>query len=48
KVTETKDMWIDIGASDEDDARSVVEVGDPVTVRLGLQEMRNGVANAPA
>lgn len=48
KVTETKDMWIDIGANDEEDAGSVVTVGDPVTVRLGLQEMRNGIANAPA
>jgi putative aminopeptidase FrvX len=48
KVTETKEMWIDIGAHDEEDARSVVGIGDPVTVRLGLQEMRNGLANAPA
>lgn len=48
KVTETKEMWIDIGASDEEDARSVITIGDPVTVRLGLQEMRNGIANAPA
>ncbi|MDX1647880.1 MAG: M42 family metallopeptidase [Longimicrobiales bacterium] len=47
KVVEAKDMWIDIGASDEEDARSVVEIGDPVTVRLGLQEMRNRLANAP-
>lgn len=48
KVTETKDMWIDIGASDDEDARSAVAIGDPVTVQLGLQEMRNGLANAPA
>lgn len=47
KVVELKDMWIDIGASDEGDARSVVEIGDSVTVRLGLQEMRNGLANGP-
>lgn len=48
KVVETKDMWIDIGANDEEDARSVVRIGDSVTVRLGLQEMRNGIVNAPA
>ena len=47
KVVEPKDMWIDIGAEDEDDARSVVQIGDSVTVRLGLQEMRNGIVNAP-
>lgn len=48
KVVDPKDMWIDIGASDRDDAASVVSIGDAVTVRLGLQEMRNGLANAPA
>ena len=48
KVVEVKDMWIDIGAKDADDARSDVTIGDPVTVALGLQEMRNGIANAPA
>lgn len=48
KVVETKDMWIDIGATDEGDARSVVQIGDPVTVQLGPQEMRNGLVNAPA
>jgi len=47
-VVEVKDMWIDIGARDGDDAASVVRVGDAVTVRLGMQEMRNGLANAPA
>lgn len=48
KVVETKDMWIDIGAENEEDARSVVRIGDSVTVRLGMQEMRNGIVNAPA
>ena len=48
KVVEPKDMWIDIGAEDEEDARSVVRIGDSVTVRLGMQEMRNGLVNAPA
>ncbi|MDX1492552.1 MAG: M42 family metallopeptidase [Longimicrobiales bacterium] len=48
KVVEVKDMWIDIGAESEDDARSAVAIGDPVTVQLGFQEMRNGIANAPA
>ena len=47
-VVDPKDMWIDIGASDREDAESVVRIGDPVTVQLGLQELRNGLANAPA
>ena len=47
-VVQAKDMWIDIGATDEKDAASVVSIGDPVTVQLGIQELRNGLANAPA
>jgi endoglucanase len=48
KVVDPKDMWIDIGAASMDDAASVVSIGDAVTVQLGIQEMRNGLANAPA
>jgi endoglucanase len=47
-VVQTKDMWIDIGAKDRADAESVVAIADAVTVQLGLQEMRNGLINAPA
>lgn len=48
RVVDPKDMWIDIGATDGEDAASVVAIGDAVTVQLGIQEMRNGLANAPA
>ena len=47
-VVEPKDMWIDIGATDRADAESVVAIADAVTVQLGMQELRNGLANAPA
>jgi len=47
-VVQPKDMWIDIGANDKADAQSVVRIGDAVTVQLGVQELRNGLANAPA
>jgi len=47
-VADPKDMWIDIGAVDKADAESVVTIGDSVTVRLGIEELRNGRANAPA
>ncbi len=47
-VVQTKDMWIDIGAKDRDEVASLIAVGDAVTVRLGFQEMRNGLLNAPA
>ena len=47
-VVDPKDMWIDIGASDKADAEAVANIGDAVTVQLGVQELRNGLANAPA
>lgn len=47
KVPEMKDLWIDIGAKDREDARQVVAVGDPVTFELGFRRLRNNLAAAP-
>ena len=47
-VVKEKDLWLDIGAKDKDEAAGLVRIGDPVTLRLGYQEMRNGLANSPA
>lgn len=47
KVPELKDLWIDIGASERDEAKSLVAVGDPVTFELGMRELRNNLAAAP-
>jgi endoglucanase len=46
-VVKLEDLWLDIGATDADDAKSIVRIGDPVTLELGYQELRNGLANAP-
>jgi endoglucanase len=48
QVTKLDDLWLDIGAKSKDEALSVVRIGDPVTLQLGYQEMRNGLANSPA
>lgn len=48
QMIKLKDLWIDIGAKDKADAESVVRVGDPITLKLGYQELRNGLANSPA
>lgn len=48
QVPKLKDLWIDIGAKDKAEAESLVRVGDPVTLALGFQAMRNNLANAPA
>lgn len=47
KVPELKDLWIDIGAKDREEARQVVAVGDPVTFELGFRRLRNNLAAAP-
>jgi len=47
QVVKAKDMWLDIGAKDKEEAAKAVRIGDPVTLELGYQEMRNGLANSP-
>jgi tetrahedral aminopeptidase len=47
KVPEMKDLWIDLGVKDREEARQVVAVGDPVTFELGFRRLRNNLAAAP-
>src|SRR4029078_5421918 len=47
KVVKTKELWLDIGAKDRDEAGAALALGDPVTLELGYQEMRNNLANSP-
>jgi putative aminopeptidase FrvX len=47
QVVKLKDMWLDIGAKNKEEAAEIVKIGDPVTLELGSQEMRNGMANSP-
>ncbi len=39
EVDEIHDVRVDIGATDDDEARDLVEVGDPVTVRARVQDL---------
>ena len=48
QVPKMKDLWLDIGASDDEDARKVVRIGDAVTVALQYGEFRNGKAVSAA
>jgi endoglucanase len=48
QVVKLEDLWLDIGAKTKDEAKELVQIGDPVTLRLGIVEMRNGLANSPA
>ncbi len=47
QVVKQKELWLDIGVKDCDEAAEVVAIGDPVTLELGYQEMRNDLANSP-
>lgn len=47
QVVEVKNLWIDIGASTKEGAEEALDIGDPVTVELGVRELRNERLNAP-
>ncbi len=48
QVPKMKDLWLDIGAKDKAETESLVRIGDPVTLQLGFQMLRNNFANSPA
>lgn len=48
KVPKMKDLWIDIGAANKEEASKLVRIGDPVTLELGYRPMLNNLACATA
>ncbi|MEM9411492.1 MAG: M42 family metallopeptidase [Planctomycetota bacterium] len=48
QVVKVKELWIDIGAANREQALTVVSIGDPVTLQLGYQELQNNLVNGPA
>ena len=46
QVPEVKDLWIDVGANSGDEVRERVQLGDPVTLELGLRRLLNDRAAA--
>lgn len=47
KVPELKEMWIDVGAKDKEEASSLIQIGDPVTLELVYHELQNGMVTGP-
>jgi len=47
KVPEIKDLWIDLGCKNKEQAQQLVAVGDPVTFELGFRPLQNNLAAAP-
>ncbi len=48
QVPKMKDLWLDIGAANKEEAAKIVRIGDAVTVELGFHTMRNNMAVSPA
>ncbi|MFM8218741.1 MAG: M42 family peptidase, partial [Planctomycetaceae bacterium] len=47
KVPEIKDLWIDLGCRNREEAQKLVAIGDPVTFELGFRALQNNLAAAP-
>jgi endoglucanase len=48
KVPKIKDLWVDIGAKDKEEAEKFVSVGDPISLELECRELLNNVIASPA
>lgn len=46
QVPKIQDLWLDIGAASEAEAREAVRIGDPVTLELGFHPLRNDLVSA--
>ncbi|MCM8769890.1 MAG: M20/M25/M40 family metallo-hydrolase [Candidatus Omnitrophica bacterium] len=46
KPARFQDLWIDIGARSRQEAEKVVNIGDPVTLAVNFQKLRNNLAVA--
>lgn len=44
KVTKIEELWIDIGAKDKTEAEQLVNIGDPVVLAYGFEQLQNGLA----
>lgn len=45
--TEVNKAWIDIGAKNKKEAEKLVRIGDPITFKLGVTELKNGLIASP-
>lgn len=48
QVAQMKDLWLDIGAANKEEAAKLVRIGDAVTVELAYREVQNHRAVSPA
>jgi putative aminopeptidase FrvX len=48
QVVKLKDLWIDIGAKNKEEAAALIKVGDPITMDLAFRPLLNNMACATA
>jgi tetrahedral aminopeptidase len=48
QVPKMKDLWLDIGTANKEEAEKLVRIGDAVTVQLVFQQLQNNFAVSPA
>jgi tetrahedral aminopeptidase len=48
QVPKIKDLWLDVGAANKEEAAKLVRIGDAVTLELSMSELRNRRAVSPA
>ena len=46
-VVQLEEMWLDVGASSQDQAREKIRVGDPVTLDLRMRGLMNDIVAGP-
>ncbi len=47
KPIEFSKVWIDIGAKNGEEAKKLISVGDPITFKLGVTDLKNGLIASP-
>ena len=44
KVSEIKDLWVDIGVNSKEEAEALVSVGDPMVIQYGFEQLQGDIA----
>lgn len=46
KISKIEELWIDIGAKDEKEAKDILDIGDPAVPAVGFEELRDDLVIA--
>lgn len=46
KISKIEELWIDIGAKDEKEAKSILDIGDPAVPAVGFEKLRDDLVVA--